>query len=97
VTVHMGQTTEPATERTAEEAIEGNILAFVEGRTKTRLAPDVDLFASGLVSSLFALELLVHLEQAFGISVESGDLKLDNFRTVDAMAALVRRLRGAGR
>ena len=77
--------------------LEGDILAFVQGRTRARLTPEVDLFASGLVSSLFAMELLVYLEQTYGVSVEGPDLKLDNFRTVDAMAALVLRLRGAGR
>jgi len=93
----MGQTTEPPGEQAPAEAIEGDILAFVEGRTRTRPTLAVDLFASGLVSSLFALELLVHLEQTFGVTVEAADLKLDNFRTVGAMAALVRRLQGAGR
>jgi methoxymalonate biosynthesis acyl carrier protein len=57
------------------------------------VAADVDLFGSGLVSSLFALQLVVHLEQAFGVEVAGPDLTLDNFRTVDAMTALVLRLR----
>jgi methoxymalonate biosynthesis acyl carrier protein len=62
--------------------------------TGESVAADVDLFASGLVSSLFALQLVVHVESAFGVSVTGADLKLDNFRTVRAMAELVLRLRG---
>jgi methoxymalonate biosynthesis acyl carrier protein len=88
------ETTGPQT-TAGQPEIERDLLAFVIGRTKAALETDTDLFASGLVSSLFALELLVHLEQAFGVAVEGPDLTLDNFRTVDAMAALVRRLRAA--
>ncbi|MFG3055733.1 acyl carrier protein [Kitasatospora sp. NPDC048239] len=81
----------------ADRSVEGAITAFVQDRTKTELAADADLFATGLVSSLFAMELLVHLEQTFAVTVDGPDLKLDNFRTVDAMAALVRRLKGGDR
>ena len=52
-----------------------------------------DLFASGLVSSMFAMQLVVHLESAYGIAIIGPELKLDNFRTVQAMANLVLRLR----
>jgi methoxymalonate biosynthesis acyl carrier protein len=71
-------------------------MSFLERRTKQAIAADVDLFATGLVSSLFALELVIHLEQSFGVTVAGSDLTLDNFRTVDAMTALVLRLSGDG-
>lgn len=77
-------------------AVRQNLLDFLEQRTKTRVEPDADLFASGLVSSLFALELVVHVENAFGVEVTGADLKLDNFRTVEAITVLVQRLGGAG-
>jgi methoxymalonate biosynthesis acyl carrier protein len=76
------------------DAVEQRLLRFLERRTKRSWAPDEDLFAAGAVSSLFALELVLHLEKAFGLSVGGGDLTLDNFRTVHAMAALARRLQG---
>jgi methoxymalonate biosynthesis acyl carrier protein len=76
------------------ESIREDLLGFLQQRTKTAWEPDTDLFASGAVSSLFALELVVHLESAFGVSVDGPELTLDNFRTVDAMTALVLRLRG---
>ncbi|ATL81602.1 putative methoxymalonate biosynthesis acyl carrier protein [Streptomyces malaysiensis subsp. malaysiensis] len=56
---------------------------------------DADLFASGGLSSLFAMEIVVHLEKTYGVSVRGKDLRLDNFRTVRSMATLVRRLQGA--
>ncbi|ONI91077.1 methoxymalonate biosynthesis protein [Saccharothrix sp. ALI-22-I] len=72
-----------------------NLLEFLKQRAKAEVEPDFDLFAGGLVSSLFALELVVHLENAFGVTVGGEDLKIDNFRTVDAMTALVVRSGGA--
>ncbi|ASW54765.1 phosphopantetheine-binding protein [Plantactinospora sp. KBS50] len=77
------------------EQIRANLVEFLRSRTRTAVEPDLDLFKSGLVSSLFALELLVHLEGTFGITVGGADLTLDNFRTVLAMTALVQRLAAA--
>ncbi|MCQ8835236.1 acyl carrier protein [Streptomyces malaysiensis] len=76
------------------EGIEQAITEFVSGRVKAEVPADEDLFASGLVSSMFAMELVVHLEQAFSVQILGDDLKRDNFRTVQAMTALVARLRG---
>jgi methoxymalonate biosynthesis acyl carrier protein len=52
---------------------------------------DEDIFALGYVSSMFAMELVTFVEEEFGIRVEREDLSLDNFRTVRAMASLVKR------
>ena len=76
------------------EAITADLVTFLGNRTRQTVATDLDLFGSGLVTSLFALELLVHLEGAFGVTVAGPDLVLDNFRTVEAMTALVLRLSG---
>lgn len=74
--------------------IEQKIQEFLESRTKQTWQRDVDLFASGVVSSLFAMELVAFVENTFGVSVSGKELALDNFRTVAAMSALVVRLRG---
>jgi methoxymalonate biosynthesis acyl carrier protein len=84
------------TQPASTEAIRANLVEFLEKRTRQAVALDLDLFGSGLVSSLFALELLVHLEGSFGITVGGPDLTLDNFRTVHAMTALVQRLAASG-
>jgi methoxymalonate biosynthesis acyl carrier protein len=44
---------------------------------------------------MFAMELVVHLEASHDIAIIGPELKLDNFRTVQAMTSLVLRLRGA--
>jgi methoxymalonate biosynthesis acyl carrier protein len=85
------QTTIPVT----AEAIEEALLSFLTERVKTEVAPDQDLFASGLVSSMFAMQLVVHLEESYEIAIIGPELKLDNFRTVQAMTGLVLRLRAA--
>jgi methoxymalonate biosynthesis acyl carrier protein len=72
------------------------LLSYLAERTGTAWQPTVDLFASGAVSSLFAMQLVVHLEQTFGVALDGEDLTLANFQSVRAMARLVHRLRGAG-
>ena len=53
-----------------------------------------DIFESGIVNSLFAVELVVFTEKEFGITVEDDDLDLDNFRSIDALAQFVDRKMG---
>lgn len=73
--------------------VEQDLLRYLESRTKANWEPDRDLFTTGGLSSLFAMELVVHIEQAFDVVIAGSDLRLDNFRTVHAMTALVDRLR----
>ncbi|WP_378741109.1 acyl carrier protein [Nocardia brasiliensis] len=79
----------------SREEIEQTLLSFLETRLKTSVAPDQDLFARGLVASMFAMELVVQLEQCFDVAIVGADLKLDNFRSVDTMTELVLRLQQA--
>lgn len=76
-----------------ERDVEQGITGFLSDRIKTTIPPDQDLFATQMVSSIFAMELVVHLEGSYGIAIVGSDLKLDNFRTVQRMTALVLRLR----
>jgi methoxymalonate biosynthesis acyl carrier protein len=55
------------------------------------LQPDEDIFALGFVNSMFAMQLVLFVEQEFNISVENEDLELENFRTIKAIANLVER------
>ena len=57
----------------------------------TTLDDEQDMFETGYVNSMFALQLVQFVEGEFGISVESDDLELDNFRTVSSIAAFVER------
>jgi acyl carrier protein len=55
----------------------------------TDLKDDDDIFALGLVNSLFAMQLVMFVEKTFDMTVEDDDLNIDNFRTINAIAKLV--------
>lgn len=59
------------------------------------ITDDQDIFALGYVNSLFAMELVLFIEQAFGNEVPNEDLEIDNFRSVDAMTSMLERRRAA--
>lgn len=51
--------------------------------------PELDLFASGMVNSLFAMQLVLFVEKEFGIAVENEDLDYQNFRSIVAICEFV--------
>lgn len=55
------------------------------GRKKP-IVPDEDLFASGVLDSLGVLQLVLFLEEQFGVKVPDEDVVLENFQSLDAMA-----------
>lgn len=71
-------------------AVQERIKGFLKGPMGGRdLAANEDIFATGAISSLFAMQLVMFLEKEFGIAIENDDLELDNFRSIDRMAAFV--------
>jgi methoxymalonate biosynthesis acyl carrier protein len=76
----------------AENRIPTTVSAFIQRSFHGHdLKNDDDIFALGFTNSLFAMQLVAFVEQEFGIEIDSDDLDLDNFRTVNAIAALVDR------
>ncbi|MBF0378458.1 MAG: acyl carrier protein [Desulfamplus sp.] len=55
------------------------------------ITPDLDLFASGRVNSLFAMQLVLFVEKEFGFKVENEDLDYENFKSIDAILGFVQR------
>ena len=55
------------------------------------LRDDEDIFALGFVNSLLAMQLVAFIEKEYSLTVEDEDLDLDNFRTIDAIDALIER------
>ncbi|MGA7050145.1 MAG: phosphopantetheine-binding protein [Mycobacterium sp.] len=76
----------------SEDGATSELLAMLSKRLKTTVRPEQDLFAEGMINSMFALELVVQIENTFNVAVEGRDLDMANFRSVNAMANLVRRL-----
>jgi methoxymalonate biosynthesis acyl carrier protein len=85
------------TTTTGTDAVRAELVDHLSSRLKTAVAADQDLFAEGLVSSMAAMQLVIHLEQAYGITIAGRNLRLDNFRTVDTMVDLVVRLQAAAK
>jgi acyl carrier protein len=58
---------------------------------------DEDLFAGGLVNSLFAVQLVMWVERTFDVKIAGEDLDFVNFRTVHAIGSFVARKRAMER
>jgi methoxymalonate biosynthesis acyl carrier protein len=74
--------------------VKENILAFLGRYVKTKVEDDLNLFSSGLVNSLFAMQLVLYVEKQFKIKVENEDLDLKNFNSVNAISDFVCRKSG---
>ena len=53
------------------------------------LDDDADLFESGIVNSLFAVQLMTFIERTFAIEVGMDDLDIENFKSLNATTAFV--------
>jgi methoxymalonate biosynthesis acyl carrier protein len=72
--------------------IREKIMEFFKGRGRTDdLGYDTDLFKGGFINSLFALEMVVFLEDTFKIKIKNKEINEKNFRTIDSIAQVVER------
>lgn len=77
-----------------ETTVAAQLLSFVEGRfPQSRIEADQDIFSLGYINSLFAMELVMFIEKTFSVTVPNDELRIDNFRSAEAMSALVERIR----
>lgn len=53
------------------------------------LQDDEDIFSLGFVTSLFAMQIVLFVEQQLGVTLANEELQLDNFRTINAMTSLI--------
>lgn len=68
------------------------IRAFIlEHAGGNELDDRVDIFESGLVRSMFVMQLVLFVEQEFGIEIGGADLDFSSFRSVEALDSLVGR------
>lgn len=68
---------------------------FSEKLSITVASPTVDLLETGLVDSVTLVELLLELEQRFGVTLPLEALEIEDFRTITRIANLVTRTRSA--
>ena len=55
------------------------------------LADGDDIFATGIVNSMLAMQLVMFVEKEFNVTIEPDDLELEYFESINAIADLVRR------
>jgi acyl carrier protein len=68
------------------------VLGFIRGRyPDAEISQSDDIFQLGFINSLFAMELVMFIEKQFGVTIPNDELRIDNFRSADSMAALVQR------
>jgi methoxymalonate biosynthesis acyl carrier protein len=65
------------------------IVLFAEQLAVEVPSASTDLIAAGLLDSVKFVELLLCLEQKFGVYVDLNELELDHFRSVQGIAELV--------
>jgi acyl carrier protein len=79
---------------------EAIIIDEIKSKTKSFLAKyirrkkvedDQDLFKTGLLNSLFAMQLVMFVEKEFKIKVENEDLDPKNFSTIQSIVGFVER------
>jgi acyl carrier protein len=67
------------------------IRTFLTESLKAADLQDSDnIFEKGLVNSLFAMQLVMFIENTFNLRVENEELDLINFNSINAMAEFVR-------
>jgi len=79
----------------AEKGIKETVRDFILRSIIIRKLDDDDnLFESGIVNSLFAVQLLTFIERTFAIEVGIDDMDVENFKSLNAATAFVLRKNG---
>ncbi len=79
------------TEQKIKEAISRFILDSINLRD---LKEDDHLFETGIVNSLFAVQLMTFIEKTFAIEIGSDDLDIENFKSIKSTSTFVLKKNG---
>ena len=78
-----------------ENAVKDTVKRFILSSINiAHLGDDDNLFESGVVNSLFAVQLMTFIEKSFAIEVGMDDLDIENFKSLNAATAFVARKNG---
>ncbi len=74
----------------AANSVKDSIKNFIfESIQIADLDDDDNLFESGIVNSLFAVQLVTFLEKYFGIEITMEDLDIENFQSINSTTSFV--------
>jgi methoxymalonate biosynthesis acyl carrier protein len=78
-----------------EQKIKETISRFILDSINLRdLKEDDHLFETGVVNSLFAVQLMTFIEKTFGIEIGSDDLDIENFKSIKSTSEFVLKKNG---
>lgn len=75
-----------------------DVLSIIQSKVKKfllitcnlqELRDDEEIFRSGVINSLIAVQLVMFVEEEFGITVENEDLDIDKFKCVNSITSLI--------
>jgi acyl carrier protein len=76
----------------AGEPLRDELRAFLKKLSgAAAIADDEELFARGLLNSLYALQLVQFVESRFQLALRDDELDLANFHSIEAIARLIER------
>lgn len=75
------QTALPVKEQLREFLAEATGIPGIEDNT--------ELFSTGIVNSLFAIQLVMYIEKTFNISIDMEDLDFNNFSSISAISNFI--------
>jgi len=73
------------------KGLEGDLMHFVQSRG-TRYAQatlQTDLLETGMLDSLLLMDLIFHIEEAYGVRFDSDQVNPSNFRTIEDTVSFV--------
>lgn len=74
--------------------LENGTIAAIRGLLSEKLlvevdSPDADLLKAGILDSLALVQLLLHLEERFGVKIPLDELEIEDLRSISSIARLV--------
>ncbi|MNC76933.1 D-alanine--poly(phosphoribitol) ligase subunit 2 [compost metagenome] len=73
--------------------IKSDVRTFLSRYVKNQdIQDDEDIFSSGAVNSLFAMQLIMYLESRFNIRITNQEMNPDNFKSINSIEQTVSRL-----
>ena len=78
-----------------KSAIHAKIVELADelGHNARSLTNDQEIPSSGLLDSPALMELIIWFENEYGMEIDQDELTMDNFGTIDSMAAYLERMR----
>ncbi|MGB8453581.1 MAG: acyl carrier protein [Anaerocolumna sp.] len=73
-----------------QESIRAKVRKFIQKYSKKdNIEDNQNLFEMSFANSLFAMQLILFIENEFGLAVASEDIGIDNFDTVDKICSFI--------